>query len=106
MSESSTSPRAFRPSPVPPATMISGRATTSVRGGDSSARAKLLLVDFRSGEAVRQHPDIAPLLEEGWSVTGAAPRVTPDGTRLLVVLAPPGASPSLAARRRFDAPVE
>lgn len=105
MSKSSTSSSTFHVSPTPLAAMTSKRAASSAPSADHPARAKLLLVDFRSGEAVRQHPDVAPLLKDGWSVTGAAPRVTPEGTRLLVVLAPPGSSPGLAARR-FGAPVE
>lgn len=47
---------------------------------------KLLMVEFRSGETVCTHPGVAPHLAEGWYVQSAAPRVTPDGTRLLVVL--------------------
>lgn len=48
---------------------------------------KLLLVDFRNGEPVRVHPDVAPLLNDGWSIRSAVPRIVEDeGTRLFVVL--------------------
>ena len=48
---------------------------------------RLLLLDFRSGEAVCDHPHVRPLLEEGWCIRSAAPRVTGSATpRLLVVL--------------------
>ena len=61
-------------------------ASSSTAQGDS----KLLLVEFRSGEAVRMHPEIAPLLTEGWRIKSAVPRlVEAKGTRLLVVLTPP-----------------
>src|SRR5690606_12225473 len=60
--------------------------TSSTAQGD----AKLLLVDFRSGEAVRNHPEIAPLLRQGWRIKSAVPRlVEAKGTKLLVVLTPP-----------------
>ena len=51
---------------------------------------KLLLVDFRSGEAVRNHPDLKPWLEADWQVRSAVPRVVERGiTKLLVVLESP-----------------
>jgi hypothetical protein len=51
-----------------------------------------LLVDFRSGEAVRKHPEIEPLLSQGWRIKSAVPRlVEAKGTKLLVVLTPPAA---------------
>lgn len=48
---------------------------------------KLVLVDFRSGEAVQRHPDLQPWLEDGWMISSAAPRVVEGGrTKLLVTL--------------------
>lgn len=68
-------------------------------GLDVPERAKLLLVDFRSGEAVHCHPDVLPFLDKGWAVTAASPRVTQEGTRLLVVLTPPGLLAGSPTRR-------
>ena len=49
--------------------------------------ARLLLVDFRSGECVADHPEIAPLLKDGWHVRSAVPRIVEmEGTKLFVVL--------------------
>lgn len=57
---------------------------------------KLLLVDFRSGEAVSQHPEIQSYLQQGWRIKSAVPRlVEAGGTRLLVVLTQPNTSTSL-----------
>ena len=56
----------------------------------------LLLVEFRGGEAVTRHPDVAPFLRQGWKVHSARPRLTEEGTRLLVVLHAP--RPSITAR--------
>lgn len=47
---------------------------------------KLLLISFRNGEAVDDHPDVTPYLDEGWRIRSASPRVTDKGTELLVVL--------------------
>lgn len=59
----------------------------SVQAAPATAyRTKLVMVPFRSGEAVGRHPDVLPLLEAGWKVKSAAPRVTTEGTKLLVVL--------------------
>ena len=53
----------------------------------ADAPIKLLLVDFRSGESVCQHPDVKPMLSDGWSIRSAVPRLVEDeGTKLLVVL--------------------
>lgn len=53
----------------------------------ASATTKLLLIDFRSGEAVAQHPDLRTFLKEGWRVKSAVPRlVETGGTKLFVVL--------------------
>lgn len=54
------------------------------------SRTKLLLVDFRNDEAVSQHPDLAPFLEDGWAIESAVPRVVEsEGTKLFVVLTRP-----------------
>lgn len=53
-------------------------------------RLKVLLVDFHRGKALSQHPDVAPLLEQGWEVKSVAPRVVEaEGLKLLVVLQRP-----------------
>lgn len=82
----------------------------SPRGGRASSQpaapseVKLLLVTFRSGEAVRQHPELQPWIEAGWSVRSAVPRVVESGdTKLLVILERPAfaaetLSPSMPSR--------
>ncbi len=55
---------------------------------------KLLLVPFRSGEIVRQHPELQPWLTEGWDVRSAMPRtVENEDAKLLVVLERPVFTP-------------
>lgn len=62
----------------------------SSRSATPLTETKLLLVAFRSGEAVRQHPDVQPWLSAGWTVRRAVPRVVESGkTKLLVVLERP-----------------
>lgn len=72
-------------------TIVSTAAPTlGARSSTAQGDAKLLLVDFRSGEAVRKHPEIEPLLSQGWRIKSAVPRlVEAKGTKLLVVLTPP-----------------
>lgn len=70
-------PRAPRPEPVASAATLNIASPTS----------RVLLVDFRSGEPVHRHPDIAPLLSDGWIVKSAVPRLVENqGLKLLVVL--------------------
>lgn len=48
---------------------------------------KLLLVDFREGAPLADHPQLAPYLKSGWTIRSATPRlVEAAGPRLLVVL--------------------
>jgi hypothetical protein len=47
---------------------------------------RLIVVDFRSGEDVTHHPQLKAWLEQGWVIRNAAPRTTPEGAKLLVVL--------------------
>ncbi len=55
-----------------------------------STLTKILLVQFRNGEAVDKHPELAELLDEGWTIRSAVPRIVEsEGTKLLVVLARP-----------------
>jgi hypothetical protein len=78
--QSTTASRKPRPSTSVPAV---GQAARS--GPETGV--KLLLVTFRSGEAVERHPDVEPWLESGWTVRSAVPRVVESGaTKLLVVL--------------------
>jgi hypothetical protein len=59
----------------------------------------LLLVDLQSAD-VRRHPDVAPLLRNGWRVKSAVPRVVEsEGAKLLVVLV----RNERVARRRLEA---
>lgn len=56
----------------------------------AKTQTKLTLVDFRSGESVSRHPELAPLIAEGWTVRSAVPRIVEtDGPQLLVVLTKP-----------------
>lgn len=81
--------------PSAPSRSFAVATPASLAGGTSSTArgdARLLLVDFRSGEAVRMHPEIAPLLNQGWRIKSAVPRlVEAKGTKLLVVMTPPSA---------------
>jgi|GEM_PF-4550942 len=48
---------------------------------------RVLMVDFRSGEAVIRHPQLRVLIEGGWSVESAVPYCEDaDDVKLLVVL--------------------
>jgi len=47
---------------------------------------RLLLVGFRSGEAVARHPELTAWLKQDWTIRTARPRITPDGAKLLVVM--------------------
>lgn len=63
---------------------------------------KVLLVDNPAAETVTKHPAIAPLLNNGWELESAVPRlVESQGTKLLVVLTHPARAsrrPSLTSR--------
>ncbi len=51
------------------------------------SRSRVMLVDFRSGESVHRHPEVVPLLGNGWIIKSAVPRlVENEGLKLLVVL--------------------
>lgn len=64
-------------SPPPPSPSLNVVSQTS----------RVLLVDFRSGEPVHRHPDLLPLLVDGWMIKSAVPRlVENEGLKLLVVL--------------------
>ena len=72
------------------------RATTP-----SDALTKILLVQFRNGEAVDKHPELTSLLDDGWSIRSAVPRIVEaEGTKLLVVLARPGERTRAALARK------
>lgn len=58
--------------------------------------AKLLLVEFRSGEAVVLHPEVMPLLQQGWRIRSAVPRIVEgEGLKLLVTLTQSGKGPAI-----------
>lgn len=60
----------------------------------SSPRTQLLLIDAADAADVALHPDVAPLLQQGWQIRSATPRlVEAQGTRLLVVLRRPDRVP-------------
>ena len=63
--------------------------------------AKLLLVEFRSGEAVGLHPEVTPLLSQGWRVRSAVPRIVEgEGLKLLVSLTQSGVPPTRRALKQ------
>lgn len=88
---------------VPPPS-INADATSSLAAAslpDAKAGAKLLLVEFRSGEAVVLHPEVMPLLRQGWRVRSAVPRIVEgEGLKLLVTLTQPSKVPSKKRRTR------
>lgn len=54
------------------------------------SRLRLVRVPFQHGERMEAHPDLAPLLREGWQVKSVAPRVIEgEGLTFLVVLQRP-----------------
>ncbi|PSQ88600.1 MAG: hypothetical protein BRD45_05795 [Bacteroidetes bacterium QS_8_64_10] len=66
----------------------------SVSASKDDDDTKLLLIDFRSGESVSCHPSVAPLLEDGWTLQRATPRVVEEeGCKLLVILSRRGSAP-------------
>lgn len=89
VSSSSVSRTAKIDAPVP----AFGKLTSA----PSKALTKILLVEFRNGEAVTQHPELSTLLSDGWSVRSAVPRIVEsEGTKLLVVMAKPDSSTRFA----------
>lgn len=96
--EQSTVPRKQQsPAPGPDV----GRAARS----DPETGVKLLLIAFRSGEAVERHPDVQPWLEDGWTVRSAVPRVVESGaTKLLVVLEREPVAVDLSDANEADTP--
>lgn len=57
---------------------------------------KILLVDFRNGEAVSKHPELQQFISDGWSIRSAVPRIVEsEGTKLLVVMTKPDAGTRL-----------
>lgn len=76
------------------------RPNSSSQARSAPVEVKLLLVTFRSGEAVRQHPELQPWLKANWIIRSAMPRIVEDGaTKLLVVLARPTAEVSSLGRQ-------
>ncbi len=68
--------------PPAPAAEVSRPAPTEAETG-----VQLLLISFRSGEAVERHPDVQPWVTNGWAVRSAVPRIVESGaTKVLVVL--------------------
>lgn len=64
---------------------------------------KILLVQFRNGEAVDRHPELRCLLDDGWSIRSAVPRIVEaEGTKLLVVLGKAGRGARASTVRRRD----
>lgn len=75
-------PEADLTPPIPTLTNITSRPTRTLT--------KIMLVNFRNGEAVNKHPELEQFLQDGWSVRSAVPRlVESEGTKLLVVMAKP-----------------
>lgn len=58
--------------------------------GTDQPHLKIMLVDFRDGEPVDRHPELAEFIGEGWRVRSAVPRlVEGKQTKLFVVLVHP-----------------
>ena len=75
---------------IPPKPETSLPSPVSVVPGPKAERVKILLLDFRSGEAVDRHPDLAVHLKKGATIKSAEPRISASGTpKLLVVLVLP-----------------
>ena len=84
--EKRVSPKSLSQGPASRAPALRFEASPPTASPPQAPHTKLCLVDFRSGETVCSHPDVKGLLDEGWYIESAAPRITPDGTKLLVVL--------------------
>lgn len=77
---SSSDPQPASPRPPTP-------SNRTARPTPVLSNTKLLLVDFRNGEAVAQHPDLVSHVQQGWRIRSATPRlVESEGTKLLVIL--------------------
>lgn len=46
---------------------------------------KLLLIDSVSDRPAEEHPDVAALLRDGWTLVGAEPRIVEPGRSCLLV---------------------
>ena len=89
MPDTKTSPATAATAPVDPAHLLP---------------AKILLVAYRPGEAVEQHPELAAYLQDGWLLKSATPRIVEGkGARLLVVLAQSAAELPRAGTRKVQA---
>ena len=81
--KSDHSPRMFERPPKP-------ASSKQAACESSSTDVKLMLVPFRNGEAVDQHPVLQPWLEKSWRIRSAVPRIVERGdTKLLVILERP-----------------
>lgn len=68
------------------------------RDPTTDASTKVMIVDFRSGEAVVRHPALVDLLNDGWSVQSAVPHIADaDEVQLLVVMNRSGGTGQLPA---------
>ena len=77
-------------SPLPEKSEALSPPTVAVVPGPKAERVKILLLDFRSGEAIDRHPDLALYLKDGATIKSAEPRISESGTpKLLVVLVLP-----------------
>lgn len=93
MDVSKSSSREQRP-PVP-ADEINRRAVLS----DGTPHITLLLVPFRSGEAVNRHPALQSWIEKGWVVRSAVPRIIEKGTTKLLVVLEKAREPAVSVQR-------
>lgn len=77
---------------------------------DPLRQPKLMLIDLPHGTSIDAHPEVAPLLREGWRVKSVDPRIGRRGeARHLAVLLPPGTSgpgPAVVRTVRLDAEPE
>lgn len=85
--KAASSPLAFPPQKVD---LSSARLE---RPSWEKANVRFLLIERGQDEDVRDHPEVAPLLEEGWQIESIQPRVVEEGSRLLVLLHRPATQP-------------
>jgi len=55
-----------------------------------ASRVRLLRIDFQPDAAIDDHPEVAPLLRDGWHIRRRTPRlVEREGVQLFIVLTRP-----------------
>lgn len=55
-----------------------------------ASRVRLLRIDFQPDTSIANHPEVAPLLRDGWHIRSKTPRlVEREGVQLFIVLTRP-----------------